>query len=426
MQSLADADAVAAFFATLGYDTSERLPQSTAAMGITAEPLRRKVRRIDRIAHQEQGALQVYLVELDTVTVGAILGLARALRDRAGNYLLVLTADYEALDFVLLEREAPSAPTSALAVPRVSVHPRVLTVERRNPGKVQLRVLRRLTYTEADADAQYDKLRSAYTVAHWSEPNFNNRALFADYFLSERLPEMPAWAEDPRPCYLRLRELYANARERWSGADESTVRSGLIGPVLEALGFVRAPAGGGATAPDELLVPGGDEQVTVAGLAYTWHRYLDGKDDTRDTYRGDENPGARVVSVLEAETARWAIVTNGKLWRLYAAAAHSRATSYYEIDLEETLASSDPNEAFRYFWLLFRAAAFRPRIVPIGGEQRELSFLDQTLQESADYARRLGDRLKDRVFEDVFPELAKGYIAHIRHVDGPAADLSQE
>mgnify|MGYP001600525157 CR=1 FL=1 len=72
----------------------------------------------------------------------------------------------------------------------------------------------------------------------------------------------------------------------------------------------------------------------------------------------DENPAARVVALLDAGEAPWAIVTNGKLWRLYSARAHSRATNYYEIDLDETLAMAYPNEAFRYFWLIFRAAAF--------------------------------------------------------------------
>jgi hypothetical protein len=69
VQQLANAEAVAALFAALGYDTSARLAQSSSAMGIAAESLRRKMRRIERIADQEQGALQVYLVELDSVTV---------------------------------------------------------------------------------------------------------------------------------------------------------------------------------------------------------------------------------------------------------------------------------------------------------------------------------------------------------------------
>ncbi len=65
IQQLSNADAIAAFFASLGYGTDARLAQTPAAMGITAESLQRKIRRIERLADQEDGLLQIYLVELD-------------------------------------------------------------------------------------------------------------------------------------------------------------------------------------------------------------------------------------------------------------------------------------------------------------------------------------------------------------------------
>jgi hypothetical protein len=86
-----------------------------------------------------------------------------------------------------------------------------LTVERRNPTTVQLRVLRRLTWTESDPFYQYEKLKAAYDLANWSEDHFNNRALFSDYYLKERLPGFPIWKEDPKPPYMKLRELYQGA-----------------------------------------------------------------------------------------------------------------------------------------------------------------------------------------------------------------------
>ena len=131
--------------------------------------------------------------------------------------MLVLTGGYDQLDFVLVERQVQPA-ASTLALPRVVARPRTLTVTRQKPGRVELRVLRRMSYTEADADAQYDKPLSAYTIADWSEPDFNNRALFADYFLTARLPEMEEWRGDPKPALLRLRELYRGARERFARA----------------------------------------------------------------------------------------------------------------------------------------------------------------------------------------------------------------
>lgn len=426
VQALADADAVAGFFAQLGYDTAARLPQTPTALGITPESLRRKIRRVERIADQEGGALQVYLFELDSVTVQATHAIARTLRDRSPNFLLVLTSDYEDLDFVLLERELPRADVPRFGSLRVAVRPRVLTVDRRNPGVVALRVLRRFTYTEADADAQFDKLRSAYAVAEWSEPYFNNRALFSDYYLNVRLRETAAWAEDPKPAYQQLRVLYAGARERLANEAHETVRTALIEPVLRVLGFAWVRAKGDHAPDYGLTATDQGNSVAVSCLAYPWDRYLDGKDDQRDAARPNDNPGARVVTVLDASIMPWAIVTNGKLWRLHRADAHSRATNYYEIDLEEALALADPSEAFRYFWLIFRAAAFVPRSVLMEGVAREISFADEIVHESAAYATALGDRLKERIFEEVFPSLAEGFIAYLRHVDGISTDLSQE
>ena len=156
VQGLSGPGGVVAFFAGLGYNTDARVGQTPAAMGITAEALQRQLRRIERIAVQEDGAepLDLYLIELTSVTVAATHGLARALRNRAGNYLLVLTDDYERLDFVLLERSLSAGQVGPLTARPVTVRPRALTVDRRRPGKVAMRVLRRFTYTEADADAQ--------------------------------------------------------------------------------------------------------------------------------------------------------------------------------------------------------------------------------------------------------------------------------
>ena len=419
IQTLADRDGVISFFAGIGYQTDTRLPQTAAAMGITAESLQRQIKHIERIAVHEDGAepLDTYLIELSSVTVAATQGLARALRNRAGNYLLVLTDDYERLDFVLLQRSLPGSASSPMTTRQVAVRPRILTVKRRNPTPVELRVLRRFTYTEADSDAQYEKLVSAYTVADWSEPLFNNRALFSDYYLNERLPELDEWRDRPEETYHRLRELQANARQRFSADRGATTQGSLLEPALEALGF-KSTRVEGSTESDKpdywLYSPDAPDQPVAFCLAYPWNRYLDGRDETRDVESPDENPGARVVTVLESGEAPWAIVTNGKLWRLYSSRTHSRSTNYYEIDLEETIAMADPNVAFRYFWLLFRSKAFVTKDVVIDGQSRELSFLDELVEKSESYAKDLGERLKERVFEQIFPHFATGFIEHLK------------
>ncbi len=102
-------------------------------------------------------------------------------------------------------------------------------------------------------------------------------------------------------------------------------------------------------------------------------------------------------------------MTNGKQWRLYSRHAHARATNFYEVDLVEALAASgdtDPNEAFRYWWLFFRADAFRP-----AGPADAGCWLDAILQGSRDFAKKLGENLKDRIFYHVFKDLAAGFLA---------------
>ena len=205
VQTLASADHLAEFFARLGYPAEARLPMTTEALQLP-EKLADAVQRVELLTQVDDGirVLQVYLFELTSVTVARTRALTRAFRDRSGNFLLVLTDDYARLDFVLLEREIPGLPGTGVATRAVSVVPRTLSVDRRDPGRVALRVLRRFTFTEYDRDgdpdtiAQYNKLKSAFAIAEWSQPYFNNRALFSDYYLTERLPETEAWQAPAR------------------------------------------------------------------------------------------------------------------------------------------------------------------------------------------------------------------------------------
>jgi hypothetical protein len=435
IQSLSSADAVAAFFARLGYNTDAQTAQTAGNLGITADSTVRPIKKIELIADQE-GLLQVYLFELQTVTVAHTRALARAFRNRAGNYLLILTSDYDRLDFVLLEKYLPADSTdgSSLGQKQVGIRPRILTVERLKPGTVDLRVLRRLTWTESDPFGQYDKLLSAYALADWSEEYFNNRALFSDYYLRERLPEFAVWKEDPKPAYLKLRELYQAAASRFAGKDKKILCQQLVEPALEVLGFEGRPGRPASTAVEphyKLYSRERKDSLLAFCQVYPWDRSLDGKDDRRDSETAEENPGAVVVSLLEKGESPWVVVSNGRLWRLYAKRTHARATNYYEIDLDEVLSQSGPHapelaESFRYFWLLFRSQAFELDEVNREGKKQVLSLLDQLLLYSEDYAKELGERLKDRVFEEIFPHLAAGFITFIRQRDGVHADISQE
>jgi hypothetical protein len=278
IQALSDADAVAAFFELLGYNTSVRRIQTPANLGITADSTLRPIKKIELLADQE-GLLQIYLFEVRSVTVAHTRAIANAFRLLAGNYLLVQTSDYERLDFVLLEREHPTGLGSGIGAPQVKVRRRTLTVERLKPERLHLRILRRFTFTEPDSFAQYEKLTTAYTVAAWSEEYFTNRALFSDHYLSERLREFPQWSEEAKPAWSRLRELYAGAAARFGGKDRPAIGRELFEPLFGVLGF-NAIRGEGSDDPSYLLYsqdqPNGPPLALC--LAYPWDRMLDAKD----------------------------------------------------------------------------------------------------------------------------------------------------
>ena len=438
IRQLSNLNEITAFFARLGYTTDVRTEQTVQNLGISAEGAKRAVKHIWLIA-DEDTLLQVYLFELKNITMTNIRELTRSFRNKAGNYLLVLASDYNRIDFVLIERIAPRSISTGIGIKQSGVRPRVLTVDRRNPDSISIRVLRRITYTETDPLFQYEKLLFAYSIADWSEDYFNNRALFSDYFLMNRFPIMSEWRVDPKPAYNRLKEIYQDGLSRYLSEREGGLRSKLYDPTFSALGF-QYRHGKGATDPAHerpdyfLFSPTQDsknERPLAVALVYPWGRSLDGKDDRRDKDTPDENPGASVVSLLEANQAPWAIVTNGQTWRLYSQKTHSRATNYYEIDLIEALSLGnpgllDPAQAFRYYWLFFRYNAFEKKKALHEGKEVEHSFLDQILTGSEEYAKELGERLKERIFERILPHLAEGFIADIRRKEGKDTNLPQE
>ncbi len=432
IQTLSNAEGVVKFFTTLRYDTTERIEQTLQAMHFTSEKLRSEVQRIVRIASHDEGLFEVYLFEVRSLTVVLRNEIVQRFRSTNNEYLLVLTDNYERLDFVLTEHYNQTITTSdeivqqqqlPLGTKFSAIRSQTLQVERLKPNDLTLRVLRRFTYTETDGVAQHEKLLNAYIVATWSEPFFNNRALFSDYYLTQRLPEQSEWRDAHETAtmlkaYRTLRVLYDDAREECSGHGLSALQQKVLLPTLEQLGFVARP---GKTRTLDMVEPNyrlfapsatkNDKPLALC-LTYPWGRNLDGKDEQRDTQTPDENPGAIVVTLLDSGEADWAIVTNGIIWRLYAAKAHSRATNYYEIHLPETLAMEQRELAFRYFWLLFRAAAFVPVERSAAGETRSLSLLDYILLESDLHARDLGEKLKTRVFEEIFPYFASGFVSY--------------
>lgn len=416
IRQLENADEIAHFFAKLRYDVDIRrtIPLDATAYANTQD-LKMQIRHHELIATDtEDEDIRIYLFEVRSVTAKLRNELARGfLKTNDAKVLLVLTADYEDIEFVYLERSDPQKTKRKGLSLKITIRPIPLTVNRLKPDSVALRVLKRFTFTEEDSDYQWEKLRSAYMLAEWSEEYFNNRALFSDYYLKERLTDpriTSEWNEDVKPIGREVFRHLTSARKNYTRKTEDVIRKGLFEPTFKLLGFDFAEKKPGSSSAEEadylLYTPDNKEQPIAAALTYVWNRNLDDVDESRELEEDKggtpfEIPGAMVVSLLEAQVAPWVIVTNGKLWRLYSSTASNKATNYYEIDLEEAIAANDQITALKYWWLMFRREAFT-------------GFLDELLKNSADYAKELGDRLKDRVFVEIFPQFAKGFIADMR------------
>lgn len=417
---LTDPAAIAAFFGRLGYDVSLRHEQAPENLGLGDASA---IRRVERIAVRDD--FQVWLFELKRSTVQLIRQLAGAFRNRSGKHLLVLTVGYAEFDLVLVELVLPPEGTQK----QVRAHPWVLSFERTKPTPVVRRVLRRVSFTEADEYAQYEKVLGAMQSVDWSRDWYHNHGLFSDHVLASHLPESDTELVR-RAALLDLRTRFADARRLLGGRIEREAREQLLVPVLSRLGFQleegKGPDDPRRDHPDYWLVDPQTRYRIGFCLTYPWGRSLDGIDEIRDTQTSEESPVAVATHLLMEDTAvaRWAIVTNGKQWRLFSQRADSVASCYFEMDLEEILAATDGMEGFQYFWTLFHQDAFLPVRETLRGEETTRSRLDRLHDESQSYAIALEKDLRARVFDQVFPCLASGF-ARWSAVAEPEARLDE-
>ncbi len=148
IQGLTSADALAAFLAALGYDTGSRkslTPESIGLAGDAAAP----IRAIEVLSEDAEGFLRVVFVQLRSLTAKSRNDLARVLGRTNVDHLLILSSDFDALEFVLLDKRRREArgPTD---VKGVQVVPLSVAVPRKAVGTRQLRTIRRFTWTSRD------------------------------------------------------------------------------------------------------------------------------------------------------------------------------------------------------------------------------------------------------------------------------------
>ena len=204
----------------------------------------------------------------------------------------------------------------------------------------------------------------------------SNRGLFATHYLTSVLPGEPIW----------------NAAKKRSQTCFDLRGDSLI----DALGYSARQVGSNAL----VLSTTGTGPAAVAVLL----RDSEAFDSTSSRFV--VSPVAYGLSVAQQERVPWVIMLRGSQIRLYAArpgigvGSRGQAETYFEVDLAVV---SDDHSA--YLDLVFSAAALRPD----GSVSRLIEGSDR-------YATGLGERLRQRIYEEAVPRLAVAVADELRRV----------
>ena len=250
-----------------------------------------------------------------------------------------------------------------------------------------------------------------------STPHLNN-GLFADYYLNEIVPTLPEWSDGQQFAEARavLQRLRARRQQIDPAAlDEAQLEEQWVKPVLDALGHhfsVQVKIryrDRGHRKPDYVLVRSDDEAHALTSEIYAPDQIahaLAVADAKRWGVRLDQsapnqrNPAQQIDEYLRYSELSWGVLTDGRYWRLYHRDT-SKYNTYYAVDLDQLLADDDP-DAFLYFYVFFRQAAFTS------------GWLAKVLAGSEDFAQKLTDKLEDEVYE-ALELIAQGFLDYRRN-----------
>lgn len=262
-----------------------------------------------------------------------------------------------------------------------------------------------------------------------------NHQLFSDHFLDHVLPQSEEWKEEiGRPESVEMMDALGRLYAAFCPTEiEAQTEEDLVRPILRLLGheFAVQPAlksPDGVKRPDYVLYRDRDALVAQKGVivddtllshggiavadAKAWDRSLD---TTLSTRTGDpftnKNPSYQIDFYIRHTGAKWGILTNGCLWRLYHKDTSAKLDRYYEIDLRAISASKD-SASFLYFYLFFSRTAFDGRI-------------DNYLRTSLEYADGVGDSLKTQVFEALL-HIAQGFLDYKANDLQPTTETLRE
>lgn len=240
---------------------------------------------------------------------------------------------------------------------------------------------------------------------------WQNRNLFSKHYLESSIKNKPIWREDVTEAFDRAKDIYNSRKKSWKNMDEFMLDRFLITPILEkVLGHYIIPQAKvekGSMRPDYAFFENDAAlnealehkesndlylKAIAVGDAKKWKVLLDKKVKGSKGSFEYQNPSYQIDLYLHRiQPVWWAILSNGRKWRIYYKETSYKLDSFFEVDLATILETNDA-EGFKYFYLFFRLEAF------IKGADGK-NFLDEVYEGSIAYAKELGDNLQKNVYE---------------------------
>src|SRR5262249_22448440 len=134
--------------ARLGYETGGRAVLSPEAIGLAGESAS-ALKRIELLSEDPEGFFRVVFAQPKSLTAKVRNDLVRVLGRSNFDHLIVLASDFDTLEFALLDKQKRQQKGPA-GGERIQVVPKTISVARRSPTRLNLRTLRRLTWTGHD------------------------------------------------------------------------------------------------------------------------------------------------------------------------------------------------------------------------------------------------------------------------------------
>ena len=133
LSGLTSADALAAFLARLGYDTCGRTVLTPSSLGLSGDTAS-SIRSMELLSEDDDKFLRVLFVQPKSLTAKVRNELIRVLGKSNEDYLVILAATFETLEFVLLDKRTKEQAGPAGGY-KVQIVPKVFSIDRRKPSR---------------------------------------------------------------------------------------------------------------------------------------------------------------------------------------------------------------------------------------------------------------------------------------------------